>query len=288
MNLLLLTFGQKLENHYQAVFCILTFLKDPQIKQIIIVTDYSAFYGFLGDKVKIISIDEKTLVDWKGKQDFFWRIKIKAMELVIHQYPDDHLLYVDSDTFLASNLQSIVQKLDENIGLMHTFEYKLSGKNRSKTVRRMLSSLNDKVFFDIRINQQSEMWNAGVIAVPKAHAKAMINLSLGLCDAICETACPRRLVEQFSFSLALNHFTPLHPCEEVIGHYWGNKAEWNQFIGQFFVDVLLKQKTLEQCVEELKEFNWQRLPLERKLPSANSKIKRLIDWLFPNKAMKYF
>ncbi|OOF39225.1 hypothetical protein BKK49_08380 [Rodentibacter rarus] len=288
MNLLLLTFGQKLENHYQAAFCILTFLKDPQIKKIIIVTDYPAFYDFLGNKVKIISINEKTLEDWKGKNDFFWRIKIKAIELVVHQYPDNHLFYVDSDTFLASNLQSVVQKLDENIGLMHTFEYKLSGQNRSKTTRGMFSVLNGKVFFDITINPQSEMWNAGVIALPKTCAKEIINLSLNLCDAICATPCPRRLVEQFSFSLAMNHLTELSSCEDVIGHYWGNKPEWNQFISQFFVNALLKQKTLEQCVEELRAFNWHSLPLEKKLRSTNSTLKRLIDRLFPHKHIKYF
>ncbi|OOF43711.1 hypothetical protein [Rodentibacter trehalosifermentans] len=287
MNLLLLTFGQKQENHYQAVFCILTFLKDSQIKNIIMITDYPEFYRFLGDKVRIISIDENTLADWKGKNDFFWRIKIKALELAIHQYPNEHLLYVDSDTFLASNLQNIAQKLDKHIGLMHTFEYQLSAKNQGETVKRMYSTLKNKAFFDVVINEQSEMWNAGVIALPKTSAKKIIMLSLALCDAICETPCPCRLVEQFSFSLALNHLTELHPCDDVIGHYWGNKSEWNQLINQFFVNALLKQKTLAQCVEELNEFNWRSLPLEKKLRSTNSKLKRLIDKLFPHKHIKY-
>lgn len=288
MNLLLLTFGSNLENHYQAAFCVLTFLKDPKIKNVIIITDYPEFYYLFGNKIEIITIDKSKLNDWKGKYDFFWRIKIKALELAQLKYPNEHLIYVDSDTFLASDTSDILKKLDNNIGVMHIFEYKLSNISQSNTARKMYSALNGKTFSSITINHHTEMWNAGVIALPKDKAKQIIDLSLTLCDEICATNCPRRLVEQFAFSLALKHFTDLSPCDNAIGHFWGNKSEWNQCISQFFVEAALKQKTLTECINDLKSFNWNSIPLEKKVRSTNLKLTKWVNKLFPCKNIRFF
>lgn len=288
MNLLLLTFGPRLENHYQAAFCILTFLKDPKIKNVIIITDYPEFYHFFENRINIITVDKSILDDWKGKHDFFWRIKIKALELAQLTYPNEHLIYVDSDTFLATDLLDMSEKLEQNIGFMHVFEYKLATNSKSNTSRKMYTSLNGKNFSSISIDQNTEMWNAGVIALPKDKAKQIIDLSLDLCDEICATDCPRRLVEQFSFSLALKHLTELNSCDNVIGHYWGNKGEWNQYISQFFVESALKRKTLFECIEELKSFNWNSIPLEKKVRSINFKLTKWINKLFPCKNIRFF
>lgn len=289
MNLLLLTFGTRIENHYQAAFSILSFLNDEHIETVLVVTDYPDFYRFFGNKVECLPIDEGQLKNWQGDAQFFWRVKIKVLEFAFSRYPDRHLLYVDSDTFLASNLTALSFALDCGRSLMHKKEYGFSDvKKTSNTEREMFSVLNHKTFSNILIDHRSEMWNAGVIALPKTKAKEIILLSLMLCDDICKTNSPRRLVEQFSFSLALNHLTELLPCDDVIGHYWGNKSEWNQLISQFFVEALLKNKTRNQCVEELKQFDWNILPLAKKQRSTNYKLKKWIDNLFPTKGIRYF
>lgn len=119
MNLLLLTFGDNTDNHQQAVFAALSFMRDPHIRRVLVVTDRPDFYRWLsgternallteeggedasGERgmaaaVEILPITAETLSAWQGPQQFFWRIKIQAVAMAVRQYPDQHLLYVDS------------------------------------------------------------------------------------------------------------------------------------------------------------------------------------------------
>ncbi|WP_090655850.1 hypothetical protein [Basfia succiniciproducens] len=287
MNIVLLTFGSRLENHYQASFAILSFLKDPAVKRVIMVTDRPEFYAFFGNKIEFIQINEDTLTQWQGEYQFFWRVKIKALEKVQKRYPAEHLLYIDSDTFLATDLAGIQDKLSQNQLFMHKLECAL-GDEIDNTTKKMHNSLKDKTFAGIRLDSQSTMWNAGVIALPANKAKEIITLSLQLCDEICATDCTRRLVEQFSFSIALNHYGELNACDHIIGHYWGNKNEWNKLISAFFVNALLKNLSLQDCINEVAEFDWNRLPIHKKQRSTNSKLKALTDKYFPDKNISYF
>lgn len=287
MNLLLLTFGERLENHYQAVFSILSFLKDKLIKRAIIVTDKPEFYTFLGEKVEVINIDKSTLTQWQEPYQFFWKVKIKALELVQSKYPNDHLLYVDSDTFLTSNLIDINESLNHGNVFMHIFENKISFK-KSHTFRSMFKALNNKAFIGITIDKNTEMWNAGVIALSAKNAKEIIQLALNTCDEMCATDCPRRLIEQFAFSISLKHLAQLNSCEKIIGHYWGNKEEWNHLIANFFVNAHLKDLSVEQQISELSQYNWNQLPLEKKKRNLAQKLKNLVDKLFPIKTIRYF
>ncbi|MCK3658235.1 hypothetical protein A4G18_05815 [Pasteurellaceae bacterium Pebbles2] len=287
MNLVLLTFGTRLENHYQACFAILTFLKDPAIKRVVIVTDRKEFYHFLGERVEFIEIDENTLKQWQGEAQFFWRVKIKALQAVQQSYPDEHLLYVDSDVFLAGQLVDIQQKLSQGQPFMHLCEGEISDKS-NRTWQKMQRELAGKRFADVEITPQAKMWNAGVIALPAQLAAQAIALSLQLCDEICATKCERRLVEQFSFSLALNHLVPLQACDQVIGHYWGNKSEWNAMIANFFVDAHFKQFSLAECVDLLAQKDWNALPLNKKQRNINRRLKAAVDYLFPAKHIRYF
>lgn len=287
MNLILLTFGERLENHYQAAFAILSFLKDPLVQRVIVVTDQKDFYHFFNGKVDIIDINKQTLNEWQGEQQFFWRIKIKALEYVQIHYPNEHLLYIDSDTFLAGNLAIIDAQLNQGHTLMHKRECALAD-NTDNTLQKMYLALKGKFFAGIEINAQSSMWNAGVIALPAGKAQEIIRLSLQICDEICTTDCPRRLVEQFAFSIALAHSAEMKACDDVIGHYWGNKPEWNKMIADFFAETLLKQFSLLQCIALVASSDWNKLPLHKKQRSTNLKLKCLIDKLFCDKNIHYF
>ncbi|WP_439328202.1 hypothetical protein [Lonepinella sp. BR2357] len=287
MNLTLLTFGERLENHYQACFAILTFLRDPQIEKVIVITDRPDFYRIFGDRIEFIEIDQTTLQQWQGKYQFFWRVKIKALQTVQAQYPTQHLLYVDSDTFLASSLTAMQRQLNQGQTFMHLKEGALGDKSR-RTWQKMHRTLKGKNVANIKITSDTAMWNAGVIALPAEKAQAILALAIGFCDEICSTNCERRLVEQFSFSVALNQHQPLQPCNTIIGHYWGNKTEWNQMIADFFVNAQLKNLSLQDCLTLLAEKDWRALPLGKKQRNTNTKLKNIIDRLFPDKHIHYF
>jgi hypothetical protein len=63
INLLYLTFGENIENHYQANFSILSFLKESQkINSITVITDRPMFYNRYKEKVDVIEVNEQRLL----------------------------------------------------------------------------------------------------------------------------------------------------------------------------------------------------------------------------------
>lgn len=305
MNLLLLTFGDRAENHHQAAFSVLSFLKDPRIGRVLVMTDRPGFYRWLQAGVaearaqaavrpagarpviEVLPISADTLKDWQGPQQFFWRIKIKAVEHALQRHPDQHLVYVDSDTFLATDLSALKAGLDAGQAFMHCRENALADRN-SRTLTRMRRMLTGQTLAGVSFDGQTEMWNAGVIALPASRGRTLVDHALQLCDAMCATGCPRRLVEQLAFSAALKGAPSLQPCDRWIVHYWGNKPGWNVFIGHFLAESRLRNETVAQAVARAANTDWQHLPTEDRHRSTAERLKRLVDRLWPRYRVRYF
>ncbi|USH02598.1 hypothetical protein K6Q96_00685 [Grimontia kaedaensis] len=287
MILTLLTFGDRLENHYQASFAILSFLKTPLIEKICVVTDRPQYYNYFGSYVDIIEINKEIMDEWRGEHDFFWRIKMKGVEAAILKNPNQNIMYIDSDTFYVHNLEQIVTGLNNGYSYMHEKEGTLSNSS-SSTFLKMWKSLKGKTFSGITITDQSEMWNAGVIAISAQKARDTISLAISICDEICATNCTRRLVEQFAFSIALKSVGNLSSAETQIGHYWGNKEQWNAKITDFFMHSLLTDSNLENDIIRIKELQLDNLPTVYKEKSIKRKVHNLLDKLLPPKEVRHF
>lgn len=287
VNLVLMGFGDTLENHYQAAFSILSFMKDQRLGRVLVVTDRPDYYRFLGDRLEIIPVDAQTLQDWQGPHRFFWRIKIKAIEAAAARLAGQPLLYIDSDTFLATDLADIEHQLGKGNALMHLFEDRL-GDRSSSTLARMHDSLKGRTLAGFNIGDDSAMWNAGVIGLPGDTAGSLIARSLALCDAMCATSCPRRLIEQFAFSVVLQQGATLVACDQAIGHYWGNKPEWNAFIARFWAEARLRNDDLDACIEAVRKIDWQALPLEKRSRRSIERLRHGIEKLFNSSKTRYF
>lgn len=287
MNLIILTFGNNLENYHQSIFSIMSFLKDNNIKRVIVITEKPEIYKIFQDYIHIISINNKIIKEWKGEADYLFRIKIKALEKVQKDYPDNHILFVDTDTFLYSSLDRMYSKLENNECILHKKEYILSQNKKSKSAKKMYLSIKNKIFSGVLVNDKTAMWNSGVIALPKNHAKEIIQLSLNICDEICKTDCPQRVVEQLAFGIAAENLLKVNQCEDIIGHYWSNKNEWNKVIKEFLTNAFIHQYSIQNCIKELSTFNWKSIPVEKKERSTNKRLKGFINKLFPDKDIKY-
>ncbi|MEZ8141247.1 hypothetical protein A1OQ_01060 [Enterovibrio norvegicus FF-162] len=287
MILTLLTFGDRLENHYQASFAILTYLQSDLISKVCVVTDRPCYYKYFGDRVDVIEIDQNKMNEWRGNHDFFWRIKMKAIETAAHHNAGQDILYVDSDTFYVRDMEKIVLGLSQGNSFMHENEGKLV-EMTSKTPRKMWQSLSGKTFSGVTINKETEMWNAGVIALSRKDAQHVISLAIDICDEICATDCPRRLVEQFAFSVALKDSTLLVAAENQIGHYWGNKPHWNEKIGDFFMLSILSGSSLEDDLKRIQHVDLDTSPTVYKEKSIKGKVKNFLDKIFPPKEVQYF
>lgn len=283
MNLLFLTFGPNIKNHYQANFAILSFLPhQKELSTIYVFTDYPQYYQHLAQQVQIITISEEQLTAWKGPHNFFWRVKIKAIEQLVREHPDHAVMYLDSDVFLYQNPQNLRAQLKQGAAFMHQIEGKLSAL-KSKTEKRMWEQVKYMDLGGFKITERHHMWNAGVVALPSQHNLAAITLALEVCDRMCAQQVTPRLIEQFALSVALEETYKLQEAKPWLAHYWGNKDEWNEHISQFFLESHLKNCTVAQEIARIQEFDYKQLALLKRNKKTRARLINVIDRLFPPK-----
>lgn len=281
-----LVFGLENSNYRQAVFSILTFLAQTKnTDSIAIVTDSPDNFRFLSERVTVFGVDDKTLKDWKGKHNFFWRIKIKALQFIASKFENQHILYLDADTFLFGNIEDIRLLLNQGKNLMHTNEGKLS-KLSSKTERMMWNQTQNKTYAGITITQASCMWNAGVVAISKKHIK-QLNLALDICDEMCVEKVTDRLIEQFALSIAMNEPSQLLSAEKEIGHYWGNKRMWNAKIIDFISNSYMKGLSTDDQIDEIKRVNFIDTPVRIRTPKTRERLIKKLHHFLPDKEKIY-
>ncbi|WP_205504479.1 hypothetical protein [Rufibacter psychrotolerans] len=283
MNLLFLTFGPNIKNHYQANFAILSFLPYlPEGHRICVYTDYPQFYQHLHERVTTIAVTKEQFTDWEGPHRFFWRVKIKAIEHLIQQFPTQPVMYLDSDVFLYRNPQELSQQLAAGKAFMHVCEGKLS-ELRSKTEKRMWQQVKGMDFGRFKLAEHHHMWNAGVVMVPAQKNQEAISLALQVCDTLCARHVTPRLIEQFALSVALEETYGLQEAKPWIAHYWGNKDEWNERISQFFLESYLQGLTLAQDIARVQQFDYKPLALVKRPKNTRKRLMNVVDRLFPVK-----
>jgi hypothetical protein len=249
-----LAFGEKTQYHSQLVYSmtsIAAHMPTDRDYNFTIVTDRAEFYQWLGDRFNVVGVDSNKLQHWRGDVDFFWRIKIKAILSIAESKPECHCVYLDTDTIADKSLDKMMEELDSGNNLMHIREFDFHAP-LGRTGKKMQSHGIGKSYGEFDMTLDSAMWNAGVVAVSKLRDPSkVLSSALVACDAMCKDGMERRLVEQFSLSLALQS-TSICEAKHWIRHYWGNKPQWDALISSFFAKVLLQGQNFEQAVEMFK------------------------------------
>lgn len=280
MNIVYLVFGNRLSDHLQAQFSILTFLREATKEdRIHVITTSPQFYARMKEHVNVISITEDKLHAWKGKYNFFWRVKIKAIEYMAELYPGQDMMYVDSDTFLREGgLKEVRMRLCEGKGLMHLDE----GHPRNMRTKslRMWKQIGRRTYGGVTVGMKHDMWNAGVVAIPYKKMGEVVNLALALCDGMLEDDAERVVIEQYSLSIALYENTELVPAEGWIGHYWGNKEQWLGLISDFMLKSYMANSTVADDMAQLGSFPFATTPLYVRKSNTKRRLVCLLDKLF--------
>ena len=286
MNIVYLVFGNNLDHYQQVYFSIYTALVYKNSRdRIIVVAENPSVFKSLEDYIEIIPIDRDLIKEWEGKHQFFWRVKIKALQLIAQKYPLDSLLYLDGDTFFYKNMDYLRNGLRDGQNYMHTEEGKLSSLF-SKTERLMWRQMKGKTYHNTLIDENSAMWNAGLIGISNKHFDCL-DVTLEINDAMCADDVTRRLIEQFAFSLGLNQYSPLQPADHIVGHYWGNKKQWNKIIDDFLKECFMKNYSIEQITELVREMDLTQNAIIVKESNTQKKLKMFIDQFFKNKKPVY-
>lgn len=273
MNIVYLVFGQDITHYQQVFFSIYTALRYKDTSdRIIIITESSSLFNHFGDSVTLMPINREIIKEWEGEYHFFWRVKIKALELISNKYPQEHILYLDGDTFFYKPISQLKRELDKGQNFMHLNEGKLSILP-TKTEKLMWKQTNGKTFGNLKIDNNTCMWNAGLIGISNIHHKS-IDLTLRINDELCAANVTRRLIEQFAFSIGTNYYSPLQSAEHIVGHYWGNKEQWNVIISNWLKQSLMSNLKSHEMINELNKIPFNEIPIY--IHQSNTR-KRLIN-----------
>ncbi len=287
MNLLYLTFGDNIRNHTQAYFSIYSLLaRGVQPSSINIVTDKPWYYKSIENRVNIIEANAALLQEWMGPYQFFWRVKIKAIEKICLMYSGEPVLYLDSDTFFYGNSGDYKTLAENKQALMVEKEGRLN-ELPSKTIRTMSAQLKNLTVAGLSNLPERSMWNAGVVFTPNNKELKEIELALALCDEMCMKKVKDQFVEQFALSIALDHMYGLKPADQAIAHYWSNKEEWNEVIRTFFIECQMFALDFDQQLEKCRSINIGNYPIVRMSSNTNRRLKRTVDRLFGDKKVEY-
>jgi hypothetical protein len=286
MNIVYLVFGDNLENYQQVYFSIYTaFIHKGDQDKIIVITENVSLFQSFEDKIEVISIDRKIIEEWEGTHKFFWRVKIKALELIAQKYPSDPILYLDGDTFFFQNIDALRRSLFQGQNYMHINEGKLSVLP-TKTEKLMWNQIKNKSYAGIEIDKNTCMWNAGLIGISNKHLECL-KLTLNINDTLCADKVTRRLIEQFSFSVSLNEYSKLLPAEDLVGHYWGNKEQWNLIISDFLKECFMKDYSFEQIISKIQEMDLRQYPIWVRRSNTQKRLKNFIDSFYKDLKPEY-
>lgn len=282
INIVFLVFGDKLTYYEQTYLSVLSVLRRKRAAdEVTLFAENVSYFRRLEKRVRIMPLDHATRDRWENGTGYYFRNKIKALEMASSLYPESHLLFLDGDTFFVGDFDAIEQRLDRNIGLLHLVEGHPSQMNRP--ARRMWKAVNGLRVGEVTISMKHKMWNSGVIGIPQAKKDTVVALALRLCDAILDTGKACFTAEQYSFSISLNELVRVEPADRWVWHYWGNKGGWALRTGRFLVGAHLLGLTLDEEIAMTDTFVRDRIPVYVDKSNTQRRLIRLVKWLFKDK-----
>ncbi|MCL1074718.1 hypothetical protein [Shewanella dokdonensis] len=278
-------YGRKLEICQQLYFSILSLLKyDTNKFDIHILTDSPEHFSRLSKYCIIHMITAQNISDWKGQYDYHFRIKLKALTLLTERYPENDILFVDTDTFHYAAPDPLITLLQQGVAVFHCNEGKLV-KNRDNS---LWAPLKYKEFSGIEINHNTYMFNSGVIGLPASKAKEILQHAINVCDQMCPELKIKGVVEQLAISVVAQGKLDYQFADKSILHYWGNKSQWNELIRAHMAEVFLKDYDITNELSLLDNFDPIKIPIYKRTQINNQRLKFLADVMFPKIRAKYF
>lgn len=287
MNIVYLVFGRDISYYQQVFFSVYTaFLTKSESDRIIILTEDASFFKQIESYVTIIPLDKALLTEWQGSYGYFFRLKIKALEYVAKEYPNQNLLYLDGDTFIYNSLVSIKEELDKGSTIMHVNEGFLA-QLPTKSEKKMWKSLKYKTFAGVYIDEKTAMWNSGVIGISAKYLET-ISLALNICDEMCLANIEYFTKEQLAFALAGSTFTTIQPADHVIGHYWGNKDEWDEIISTWMKQSLMRNYSFTEMLDEVAKIPFDQIPFYYRHSNTYKRLSKQLKNKFKPKKNPLF
>ncbi len=284
MNILYLVFGEEKESHIQTYFSICSFLGQiSDADRIYVLTDAPKHYERVASRVNVVEISKGLLEEWEGSKMFFGRVKIKAIEYICSIHPAETVIYLDSDTFLYGELKLL--KAEFGHSMLHYSEGKISSL-KSKNEKSLWKEVGGMSYGGIVIQPEHCIWHTGVVILPAQKGLDIVKMALLICDSMLQANVAKKLIEKMSISVAIAEFGEIKSSNFCIGHYCENKLEWNEIIKRFVIESFLGNRSLDEDIALIQHWDFARLAIQKKIPLAQIRLKRIIEKIFPAKVIQ--
>ncbi len=293
MRLSYLVWGGKESLFVEAVFSILTFLSDPVVEAVTVLTDKPEMFHLFepSAKVRVVYIPPGEFTDWYGPSRYVFRAKLKGMERLVELHPGEDLVYVDTDTFRGGDMVVVKEHLAKGRFCMHDFEGRThESLKRDRRWQRVFNQAKSLNLSGIEIGANPGHWNSGCVGLPGGKAKEMLEKVLRVNDATLAEWWGEgvHFIEEACFSMVLEKAGQIMDVSECVGHYYGNKLLWDRKISDFLAMNRLKCRSLAEDIEAARDFDFKELPISCHIPTWRRRINGHLEKLLPDKRVRYF
>jgi hypothetical protein len=256
--------------HVQALYAAYSALawKGALDLQVDLYTDAPDVFQPLAGHIQVNELTAEKVRAWRGRGNYPFRIKIAALEETTRMNSEERILFADSDTFFFGDLAPVFARIGPGNAVLHRKEYAVM-TNPTGQLQRFRKRMGKFQFRGSAIDLNSDMWNSGAIGL---HASQfhLLHTILAFIDVI-SPHYKKQLVEQYAVAYFLQKNVQVHACEDVLFHYWAQKAEYQEAIGRRL------QRWKSMSVEEaLAELRGQRIVLSPFRP-RHGWVRRLSD-----------
>jgi len=262
-NVVVLSFGTEKE-WKRAIFTVLSFWSwfegNEQNVRVLIYTDNPEYFAsYLKDfKVSYVNISLAEIKKSVEKTGYMYRFKISVVERTFTHYPNDDLLFVDTDTFFIVNPHRLLEELQPGKSFMHLREYtfdegiykwlKPSTPATQRYPRDFINLIENKSFSianqEIKFNRFQYVWNSGVLGFTNEIVPYLPDVYALTDEFYAKSAW--RISEQIAFTLVLNQVTKISEAVKYLNHYWFYKdrvdLRLDEFLNHNFRSLSLLEK----------------------------------------------
>jgi hypothetical protein len=206
----------------QAQHAILSALawEDRHPFDVVVYTDRPDAFAF-DRRVRTVDLPPAQARAWRGRWDFFYRMKAVVIREAVRAFPAERVLFVDADTYFTGPVGDAFERMRGERAVMHTREYHVAttGTGQMRRFRRRM--LRSK-FRGERVGVDFWMWNSGVVGVHARHGEILDDWIAFLDDVFPTNPVP--IIEQYGLSMLLQRGgVEIASVDDVICHYYADK-----------------------------------------------------------------
>ena len=289
-----LLWGDRGDCSMECAFSICSFLSRQEVDAVCVLTDRPELLGVFSchPKVRVHTVPTSDFIGWYGEKRFIYRAKIKGLQKLVELNPGEDILFLDTDTFCAGDAMAIRKHLAQGGFCMHHSAGNMNDDKGFGEDRRVIwHNLKNREWNGIRIGDDARHWNSGCIGLPGGKAKEVMENVLMLNDAILaglKDGESPKLSEEIAYSMILGASGEVMDVADIVGHYYANKAPWQNAIYRLFAECHAKGNSLEQDIEAVQNFDFWAIPIHSHIRRWRRRIDCYMKKLLPDKRIRYF